>query len=129
MKVRARFLKTDLILLRSPVMLRKLDCSRNKTLYNSISNEKLVMQTLDLLELTLAKLHLWSAVSSRQPYLKKKKLQIFRRQTFEEENKILKEQVFSIYSSLRKSGKLGDSVLQNSKAKLRKSLNICFFKS
>ena len=73
MKVRARFLKTDLILLRSPVMLRKLDCSRNKTLYNSISNEKLVMQTLDLLELTLAKLHLWSAVSSRQPYLKKKK--------------------------------------------------------
>ena len=29
------------------------------------------MQTLVLLELTLAKLHLWSVVSIKEPYLKK----------------------------------------------------------
>ena len=97
------------------------------------------MQTLVLLELTLAKLHLWSVVSSRQLYLKKfgniSASNIRRRNkvsflwTLNSKNKILKGQFCSVYNSLRKSGKLGDSVLQTSKAKVTKSLNISFFRS
>ena len=97
------------------------------------------MQTLVLLELTLAKLHLWSVVSSRQLYLKKfgniSASNIRRRNkvsflwTLNSKNKILKGQFCSVYNSLRKSGKLGDSVFQTSKVKVRKFLSICFFRS
>ena len=40
MKVRARYLHTDLILLRSAIILRRLDCSRHQNFMNPLSNAR-----------------------------------------------------------------------------------------